>query len=56
MRGEERAECRWVSVVDATGRRRLEMSWHLPVVTAQAETVARQARVVAPPARVARAA
>ena len=55
MRGEERAKCRWVSVVDATGCRRLEMRW-LPVVTMQAETVARQARVVAPPTRVARAA
>ena len=56
MRGEERAECRWVSVVDATGRRRLEMRWHVPVATTQAETVVRQPRVLAPPTRVSRAA
>ena len=56
MRGEERAKCRWVSVADATGGRRLEMRWHLPVATMQAEPVARQARVVAPPTRIARAA
>ena len=56
MRGEERAECRWVSVVDATGGCRLEMRWHLPVVPTQAETVSRQARAVAPPTLIARAA
>ena len=27
MREKECPECRWVSVVDPTGRRRLEMRW-----------------------------
>ena len=31
MRSTECPECRWVPVVDANGRRRLEMRWVLPV-------------------------
>jgi hypothetical protein len=31
MREKECHECRWVSVTDASGRRRLEMRWQLPV-------------------------
>ncbi len=52
MRDEEFPQCRWVAVVDADGRRRLEMRWHVPVVPAPAQLVATQP--VAP--RVARAA
>jgi hypothetical protein len=40
MRDKEFPECRWVTVVDADGRRRLEMRWHLPVVTTQEQIVA----------------
>jgi hypothetical protein len=29
-------ECQWVSVVDAAGRRRIEMRWNPPVVGSQA--------------------
>jgi hypothetical protein len=50
MRDEEFPECRWVTVVDADGRRRLEMRWHLPVVTKEqvvAALVASPALVVA---------
>ena len=50
MRDKEFPECRWVTVVDADGRRGLEMRWHLPVVTTQEQIVAalvtRQAQVV----------
>ena len=56
MRDEGFPECRWVTVVDADGRRRLELRWHLPVVTTQAQIVAAQARVVAARTQVARAA
>jgi hypothetical protein len=42
MRAKDCPECRWVSVVDAAGRRRLEMRW--------------QPLVVPPPAQDARAA
>jgi hypothetical protein len=30
VREKDCPECRWVSVVDGTGRRRLEMRWSLP--------------------------
>jgi hypothetical protein len=30
MRDKECPECRWVAVVDAAGRPRLEMRWQLP--------------------------
>ncbi len=33
MRDKMCPECRWVPVVDAKGRRRLEMRWESPVVT-----------------------
>jgi hypothetical protein len=38
-------ECRWVSVVDANGRRRLEMRWQLsgPVTAVPAAPVSRAA-------------
>ena len=36
MRSKECPECRWVSVVDAAGRRRLEMRWESPVAPTQA--------------------
>jgi hypothetical protein len=49
MRAKSCPECRWVSVVDAVGNRRLEMRWQPPVVIPQAP-------VVAPRAQVARAA
>ncbi|WP_170977899.1 hypothetical protein [Blastococcus sp. CCUG 61487] len=34
MRTQENPECRWVPVVDGSGRRRLEMRWQLPVAEA----------------------
>jgi hypothetical protein len=40
MRAKDCPECRWVSVVDTAGRRRLEMRWQPPTV---ATTVARAA-------------
>ena len=36
-------ECRWVPVVDGSGRRRLEMRWQLPVAAPAASTLARAA-------------
>jgi hypothetical protein len=36
MREKECPECRWVSVVDPTGRRHLEMRWQLPIAPPQA--------------------
>ena len=30
MREKDCPECRWVTVVDGAGRRRLEMRWNLP--------------------------
>jgi hypothetical protein len=35
MRPKECPECRWVSVVDTSGRRRLEMRWLPPTVATQ---------------------
>ena len=40
MRDKKCPDCSWVPVVDATGRRRLEMRWQVPaqaVVPAQAQ-------------------
>jgi hypothetical protein len=42
MRGKNCPDCYWVSVVDASGRRHLEMRWQSPVVATQAR-VARAA-------------
>ena len=56
MRDEKFPECRWVTVVDADGRRRLEMRWHLPVLTTQAQILAAQTRVAAVRTQVPRAA
>jgi hypothetical protein len=39
----ECAECRWVPVVDGSGRRRLEMRWQLPVAAPAARTLDRAA-------------
>jgi hypothetical protein len=38
MRSNECPECRWVPVVDGSGRRRLEMRWQLPVPAATTVT------------------
>ena len=35
MRANECPECRWVSVVDPTGRRRLEMRWQPSAIATQ---------------------
>ena len=43
MRGSECPECRWIPVVDASGRRRLEMRWDLPVAPLAASTISRAA-------------
>jgi hypothetical protein len=43
MRDKECPECRWVPVVDGSGRRRLEMRWHLPIAAPAEESVARAA-------------
>jgi hypothetical protein len=40
MREKNYPECRWVPVVDATGRRRLEMRWMPPVATPQVSRAA----------------
>ncbi len=41
---QEGPECRWVPVVDGSGRRRLEMRWQQPVQPAeQAEAPASRA-------------
>jgi hypothetical protein len=32
-------ECRWVAVVDGTGRRRIEMRWQKPATTVDAPVV-----------------
>jgi hypothetical protein len=36
MRERDCPECRWVPVVDGTGRRRLEMRWQLPITAPRA--------------------
>ena len=43
MRNTEYPECRWVPVIDGSGRRRLEMRWQLPVAAPAATTLARAA-------------
>jgi hypothetical protein len=43
MRNQECPECRWVPVVDGSGRRRLEMRWQLPVAAPAVSTLARAA-------------
>ncbi len=43
MRNSECPECRWVPVVDGSGRRRLEMRWQLPVSAPATTTLARAA-------------
>ena len=40
MRDKKCPDCSWVPVVDATGRRRLEMRWQLPVVAPHSQTSA----------------
>jgi len=40
MRNTESPECRWVPVVDGSGRRRLEMRWQLPVSAPAMTTLA----------------
>ena len=50
MRDKESPECRWVTVVDADGRSRLEMRWRPPVAAQErvvADLVVAQAQVVA---------
>jgi hypothetical protein len=42
MRDKECPECKWVAVVDAAGRRRIEMRWASPVAPA-AEPASRAA-------------
>ncbi len=32
-------ECRWVAVVDGSGRRRFEMRWQMPATTSDAQVV-----------------
>jgi hypothetical protein len=39
MRAQDCPECRWVPVVDGSGRRRLEMRWQLPVPAATSAAV-----------------
>jgi hypothetical protein len=46
MREKNCPECRWVSVMDAAGNRRLEMRWQPPVVAPQAHVVVPQAQIV----------
>ncbi|WP_369137910.1 hypothetical protein [Modestobacter versicolor] len=45
MRDQLSPQCRWVPVVDGSGRRRLEMQWSRPAtVTALVTPAARTAR------------
>ncbi len=39
MRAQDCPECRWVQVVDGSGRRRFEMRWQLPAPAASAAAV-----------------
>jgi hypothetical protein len=39
VREKDCPECRWVTVVDGNGRRRLEMRWNLPVAAPAEESV-----------------
>jgi hypothetical protein len=43
VRTDNCPECRWVAVVDANGRRRLEMRWSLPIAAPAEESVRRAA-------------
>jgi hypothetical protein len=43
LRNENCPECRWVPVVDGSGRRRLEMRWVRPGATPTASTIAKAA-------------
>jgi len=43
VREKDCPECRWVSVVDAEGRRSLEMRWSLRVAAPAGESVRRAA-------------
>jgi hypothetical protein len=43
VREKDCPECRWVTVVDASGRRHLEMRWNLPVAAPAEESVRRVA-------------
>jgi hypothetical protein len=43
VREKDCPECRWVTVVDAGGRRHLEMRWSLPVTVPAEEPVRRAA-------------
>ena len=36
-------ECRWVPVIDGSGRRRIEMRWQLPIGAPAATTLSRAA-------------
>ncbi len=40
MRAQSCPECRWVSVVDGSGRRRFEMRWQRPAPAATPALVA----------------
>ncbi len=39
MRETNCHQCRWVPVVDGSGRRRLEMRWQLPLAAPAASTL-----------------
>ena len=45
MREKMRPECRWVPLVDAQGRRRLEMRWESPVVASSSPIGGSSARL-----------
>ncbi len=43
MRDKACPQCRWVSVVDGAGRRRLGMRWNLPIAAPAQTSVSRAA-------------
>jgi hypothetical protein len=43
VRNKECPECHWVPVVDAHGRRHLEMRWNLPIAAPAEQSVRRVA-------------
>ena len=43
LRDKNCPECRWVPVVDGSGRRRLEMRWDLPIAAPAASSLAKAA-------------
>jgi len=43
MREMNCPQCRWVPVVDGSGRRRLEMRWQLPLAAPAASTLSQAA-------------